>query len=371
MDLGNKFALINAFVTRIPRYKAMLMIDAAFLLSHVFYLLYFLFHGITEMFIFNIVSVLVYAMVGWLINKNPGRIRLYACIAMLEVALHAGAATLFLGWDAGFSVFIICCAPFPFFLRFERWYIPPLLDMVFLAEIIALKIYTSRPGGIIYVIEDAAVTRLFVFNTILSFAMIIIFSSIYKFMQQEEERIMMDKNEELNMLIKIDPLSQLFNRRAMVEFLKQLDRICRYRHETYVIGMGDLDYFKHVNDTYGHASGDMVITTVSKIMTETVPSEGYVCRWGGEELLFAVPGANAEEGRIIAEKIRNQLRKHIFHTEEGTEFTVTITLGVCECNGMSSYERGVSIADQYLYYGKEQGRNRVITKDEFPPSLLK
>lgn len=371
MEMGNKFALIGAFLSRVPRYKVLLTIDAAFLLAHAFYLVYFLLHGITEMFIFNIVSVLVYAMLGWLINKNPGRIRLYACIAMLEVSLHAAAATLFLGWNAGFSMFIICCAPFPFFLRFERWYIPPALDVAFAALFIILKRYTSKPDRVIYSISDDAVLRLFVFNAVMSFGMIVTFSSIYRFMQQEEERIMMDKNEELNMLIKIDPLSQLFNRRAMVEFLKQLDRIARYRKETYVIGMGDLDFFKHVNDTYGHAYGDEVITTVSKIMTETVPSEGYVCRWGGEELLFAVPGADSEKGRIIAEKIRNQLRKHIFTTEDGREFSVTITLGICECSGFSSYERGVSIADQYLYYGKEQGRNRVITKENFPPELLK
>lgn len=370
--MGNRFALIRSFFSRISRYKAMMMIDAAFLACHVFYLFYFLFHEIREMFFFNIVSIAVYLMLGWLINKNPGHFRLYACIAMLEISLHAGAATLFLGWDVGFSTFIICCAPFPFFLRFEHWFTPPALDLLFAAEFIILKVYTVRPGGIIYThIPVEAVTRLFIFNSSMSFIMILAFSSIYKYMQQEEEQIMRDTNEELNRLIKIDPLSQLFNRRAMVEFLKQLDRICRYRHETYIIGMGDLDFFKHVNDTYGHASGDMVITAIAKIMTETVPPEGYVCRWGGEELLFAIPGATAEQGRIVAEKIRNQLKKHVFRTDEGVEFSVTITMGICECNGMSSYERGVSIADQYLYYGKEQGRNRVITKENFPPELLK
>ena len=370
--MGGQFALIGAFFARLPKHKVMLTIDFAFLACHVFYLIFFLIHGITEMFIFNIVSVLVYAMLGWLINKRPENFRLYACIAMLEVSLHAGAATLFMGWDAGFSMFIICCAPFPFFLRFELWYAPPLLDVLFGAEFIALKIYTSRPGGVIYThVGDSAVTRMFVFNTVMCFIMIVTFSSIHKFMQQNEEQMIRDKNEELSMLIKIDPLSKLFNRRAMVEFLKQLDRICRYRHETYVIGMGDLDFFKHVNDTYGHASGDMVITAVSKIMTETVPSEGYVCRWGGEELLFAIPNADSEKGRIIAEKIRHQLNRYIFRTEEGVEFSVTITLGITECNGMTSYERGVSIADQYLYYGKEQGRNRVVTKENFPPELLK
>ena len=370
--MSSWFTLVANFFSNVPRHKAILTIDASFLLSHVFYLIYFLVHDITEMFIFNIVSVLVYSMLAWLINKSPQHITAYACIALLEVSLHAGAATLFMGWDAGFSMFIICCAPFPFFLRFDRWYIPPLLDLLVAAEFIALKVYTVRPGGVIYThVSQSSVTRLFIFNAVMSFIMIVAFSTIHKIMQQNEEQMIRDKNEELSMLIKIDPLSKLFNRRAMVEFLNQLDRISRYRQETYVIGMGDLDFFKHVNDTYGHASGDMVITTVSKIMTETVPSEGYVCRWGGEELLFAIPSADTEKGRIIAEKIRNQLKKYIFRTEEGVEFSVTITLGICECNGMTSYERGVSIADQYLYYGKEQGRNCVITKENFPPELLK
>ncbi len=363
---------ISAVLNRFTRRTTLLIIDAVFLLAHLFYLFFFLHNDITEMFVFNIVSVSVYALLGRLICKEPDHVTFYACIAIAEVALHAGAATLFMGWETGFSMFIVCCGPFPFFLKFKSWHLPAVLEILFISEFIFLRTYTGRPNGVIYTqISDKTITLIFVFNTLMSFLMIVTFSSINKFMKQLEEQKMKDKNEELSMLIKIDPLSQLFNRRAMVDFLKRLDENAKNRGEIYVIGMGDLDNFKHINDTYGHASGDKVITVVSRIMTECVPSEGYVCRWGGEELLFAVPAASMEQGRQIAEKIRNRLKKYVFTSDEGAEFSVTITMGVTECSGAISYERGVSIADQYLYYGKSQGRNRVITMENFPPELLK
>lgn len=324
------------------------------------------------MFAFNIVSVLVYAALGRIAYRNPKHVTVYASIAMLEVALHAGAATLFIGMHAGFSIFIVCCAPFPFMIDFRYRATPIIIEFAFASEVIFLESHTRKPDGVIYTgIKDTTVMRLFIFNTCLSVIMMTVFSLINRLLREMEAQQMRDKNEELSMLTKIDPLSKLFNRRAMVDFLKRLDIKARNGFGGYIICMGDLDKFKHVNDTYGHASGDMVIQAVSQILTEVVPAEGYICRWGGEELLFAVPGADLEAGRQLCEKIRYRLGRHVFTSPEGVQFSVTITLGVCECEGRFSYERGVSIADQYLYYGKEQGRNRVITRENFPPELLK
>ncbi len=360
------------FLNRFNKRALLLVIDAVFLLTHLFYLFFFLLNDITEMFVFNIFSVSFYALLEFFIYKKPDPITRYASLAIVEVTLHAGAATIFMGWEAGFILFIVCCGPFPFFLPFKRKAVPFVLDVLFALEFILLRVYTVNKGGVVYTdISSRTVTGIFIFNTFMSFLLIAFFSSVNNYLKRIERQKMKDKNEELSMLIKIDPLSQLFNRRAMVDFLKRMDSSAKERGEWYVIGMGDLDNFKHVNDTYGHASGDMVITTVSKIMTEAVPSEGYVCRWGGEELLFAVPGADTEQGRQIAERIRNQLKRYVFTTEEGEQFSVTITLGVCACRGAFSYERCVSIADQFLYYGKEQGRNRVITENEFPLESLK
>lgn len=349
----------------------LVILDLCFLAVHIFYLICFLVLGVKEMFIFNFVSVAVYSLLAPLLYKYPKELTFFACIVLAEILLHASLASLFLGWDAGFPLFIVCCAPFPFFLRFKNDIIPFVIELIIVILFLVIKFNTLLDIKIIYDVSEASVQRLFVFNALVSFLMITTFSTIYKISRQLDRINMLYKNETLSMLVRIDPLSQLFNRRAMVEFLKKLEKNAAEGKGGFVIVMSDLDDFKHVNDTYGHAAGDMVITTVSKIITETVPSEGYVCRWGGEEMLFAVPGADSEAGRQLAEKIRRRMERYIFTSSEGAQFNVTVTLGVCECDGNISYERAVSIADQYLYYGKQNGKNVVIEKDSFPPELLK
>ena len=350
----------------------LILIDLCFLAVHIFYLICFLVMGVIEMFLFNLVSVAVYALLAPLVYKYSKKLSFFACIVLAEILLHAAMATLYLGWEAGFPMFIVCCAPFPFFLRFKNDIIPFVIELIIIVLFVVIKLNTLQESDVIYTeIKDRCITRLFVFNTLVSFLMITAFSTIYKISRQLDRINMIYKNETLSMMVRIDPLSQLFNRRAMVEFLKKLEKNAKEGKGGFVIVMSDLDDFKHVNDTYGHAAGDMVITTVSRMITEIVPSEGYVCRWGGEEMLFAVPGADSEAGRQLAEKIRRRLERYIFTSSDGSQFSITVTLGVCECDGTISYERAVSIADQYLYYGKSQGKNIVVEKETFPAELLK
>ena len=346
----------------------LLLIDLFFLSAHVFFLIYFKLHGAEEMFRFNIVSVAIYALMGVCAFRKPSHITLYSCITLLEVLAHAGTAALFIGWRAGFAMFIVCCAPFPFFLDFKHSFAAYIFDALIVAEFIVIKAITINHPVSVYqtVITDKEAGRLYIFNTCISFWMIIVFSTLYRRAKLLDQLDMKARNELLTMLAKIDPLSQLFNRRAMADFLKKIEQDAKEGRGGYVIAMGDLDGFKHINDTYGHSAGDNVITTVSKIMTEVVPSEGYVCRWGGEELLFAVPNMDAAKGCELAERIRSKLESHRFTAGDGTEYRVTVTFGVCGCDGSFSYEKAVSIADKYLYYGKEQGKNRVIGEKEYP-----
>ena len=355
--------LSAAKYSRRPLHVTLLLIDLCFLAAHIFFLVYFKSKGIEEMFRLNILSVLIYAVMGAAAYKKPTHITLYACITMIEVLIHAGAALVCVGWETGFAMFIVCCAPFPFFLEFKKTYVAYLFAAAIATEFIVIRIITYEYHNTVYnTISEQEASRLFLFNSCISFMIITIFSVVYKRAKQLDQLNMKAKNESLTMLAKIDPLSQLFNRRAMIDFLKKIEQDAKEGRGAYVLAMGDLDSFKHINDTYGHSAGDNVITTVSRMMTEEVPSEGYVCRWGGEELLFAVPYADVEKGTAIAERIRERLSQHSFVAGDGREYHVTVTFGVCGCDGSFSYERAVSIADKRLYYGKQHGKNRVVSE---------
>ena len=335
------------------------------LIIHAFFMIDFFLNDIIEMAVFNVFSVALYAYLTVVTARHPQRLNYFACFAIFEIVLHASMATLFVGWESGFMMFVVCVTPFPFFLPFKNDTTAFYISGLCAAAFVALRVYmnTSHDRAV-YVddISEAGTKAMYLFNSIVAFFMIIIFSTIYKIKKRIDEVDLINKNESLSMLAKIDPLSQLFNRRAMIDFLKNIEKAALAKKETYVIVMGDLDGFKRVNDTYGHSCGDEVITAVSKIMMQSVPTEGYVCRWGGEELLFAIPDCDEEEGERVAESIRAQLAAYRF-TADGESFHVTITFGVCQCDGSESYERGLTIADRRLYFGKENGKNRVITSD--------
>ena len=131
--------------------------------------------------------------------------------------------------------------------------------------------------------------------------------------------------------------------------------------------MVDLDHFKQVNDTYGHDHGDAVLVQVSGIIKDSLRETDIVARWGGGEFLVLLPKTNIEQGVSVAETIRKNIaeRPIIF---DGVKHKVTSTLGIASYNTHSNFEETIQHADKALYEGKNQGRNCVVTVDEFIPS---
>jgi len=124
--------------------------------------------------------------------------------------------------------------------------------------------------------------------------------------------------------------------------------------------MGDLDHFKKVNDTYGHVAGDAVLVEVAARMKNNIRLYDSAGRYGGEEFLLVLPGCNAEEAMIIANRILESIGKEpvIFNN---TPMAVTISLGVAVhgAGDNTSTTELVQLADIALYQAKQNGRNRV------------
>ncbi len=161
----------------------------------------------------------------------------------------------------------------------------------------------------------------------------------------------------LKNLISNDPLTGLYNRRACGIKMKDMRIKAETENAPFVAAIGDIDFFKQLNDNYGHACGDKVLKDIAGILSDGVRDVGFVSRWGGEEflLVFGVPynEAAAAVSRIM-DNIHNYRCRY-----EGREISVTMTFGISDyCGG--TVDALVKTADDKLYYGKNHGRDRVV-----------
>ncbi|MCF6340089.1 MAG: GGDEF domain-containing protein [Sulfurimonas sp.] len=160
---------------------------------------------------------------------------------------------------------------------------------------------------------------------------------------------------------KEDFLTKLYNKRALDELMDTKEaEFKRYDHN-YSIVFFDLDFFKSINDTYGHDAGDAVLVAFAKILKKESRNVDIVGRFGGEEFIAILGETNADGGAIFANKVRNKVEKARFRYKE-KYIKITVSCGVCERKTSLSLQNVIKTADDYLYKAKKNGRNQVVQK---------
>lgn len=163
----------------------------------------------------------------------------------------------------------------------------------------------------------------------------------------------------LENLSSTDQLTGLYNRRIVMERLDEEHARFQRSGQTYAVIMIDLDHFKQVNDTYGHASGDAVLREVARRLRQSVRNTDTLARMGGEEFVLLLPMNDADGALVHAGRIRKRLSAEPVDTPRGP-VAVTASLGVAEVfSSDKAAESVVSRADAALYQAKALGRNRV------------
>ena len=161
-----------------------------------------------------------------------------------------------------------------------------------------------------------------------------------------------------------DPLTGLANRRCLEKDGCKLIEICRRSGVTCCCLVLDLDHFKHVNDTYGHQTGDVALQTVSTILKNNTRTSDICARFGGEEFTILASSTTAEAAMCLAEKIRAVVEKTPIAYGAFT-FNITVSIGIAEIpqenhSCSSAMEEGIRAADCAMYTAKKTGRNRVV-----------
>ncbi len=163
------------------------------------------------------------------------------------------------------------------------------------------------------------------------------------------------KTAELKKTSQTDPLTGLQNRRRMEEVLNsELDRNNRY-DRPFVVILLDIDHFKQINDTFGHATGDEVLVKFAEVLTKTTRKTDHLCRWGGEELMIICPETTQEQGIVLAEKIRVEIETSDF----GDVGRCTASFGLTQSLRTDTEASIFNRCDQAMYHSKGNGRNLV------------
>jgi diguanylate cyclase (GGDEF)-like protein len=172
--------------------------------------------------------------------------------------------------------------------------------------------------------------------------------------------IIHDRLEQLSIL---DPLTKTFNRRFGMERLKEeFSRSVRTNTPVGVM-MLDLDHFKNVNDTYGHIVGDKVLINFASLVQKFIRKEDTLVRYGGEEFLIILPGADFSAIKVVGEKVRRVIEESsVKHGEQEVKVTVSIGGSSSPETECESFEQLVNNADDNLYEAKDTGRNKVVSK---------
>ncbi|HET7321148.1 MAG TPA: diguanylate cyclase [Longimicrobiaceae bacterium] len=172
-------------------------------------------------------------------------------------------------------------------------------------------------------------------------------------------------NRRLRKLSITDGLTELFNHRHIHELLHEEFERTRRSGEPLAVAMFDLDRFKAVNDTYGHPTGDVILYETAGILRETAREIDMVGRYGGEEFIVILPGADEEDACRFAQRVREQVFSHLFR-DDANEVKMTVSGGVASFPGLDIQHPDVLIkrADEALYHAKESGRDRIVSASE-------
>ena len=179
-----------------------------------------------------------------------------------------------------------------------------------------------------------------------------------------ESKILTDKLRDTTLR---DGMTGIYNRRFLEQFIDKMAKQALRNETNYSVLMLDIDYFKMVNDTYGHDIGDIVIKGLAEVIKKSIRDADLAIRYGGEEFVILLNNASREGSISVAKKIHDEFNKMKFNVG-GEILQKTISIGVAQFpDDANSIWKCIKFADTALYYAKEHGRNQVI---EFKPEMF-
>ena len=341
--------------TEIPAYyKRALTISEQLLLVY-FLLSNLLFIWITHKFLPVPVAMFVAMILALALTRRTG-LRLNLSVFVLIVVAWSGWTVYAFGWGIGAQHLLLPLLVMVFFDIFE----PPWVKILFFLGLFAYRmgLFTySLSHHAIFALDTLQSISLQTLCTVSVFLILACICILFSSNTQATERKLRLDNQELHREAGTDPLTQLPNRRALLDDINRFFR--QAPNEPFSVAIADIDFFKSVNDTYGHNCGDYTLKQLAALFRESAEGKYSICRWGGEEFCFFFPEKNLDEAAIYMNDLSARVRKMPLDFE-GNHFMITVTVGVAENDFKSSLETILDEADHKLYIGKNSGRDQVV-----------
>jgi len=180
---------------------------------------------------------------------------------------------------------------------------------------------------------------------------------------KEKIKSLENKVKKLSKEVKTDFLTNIANKKAVMEELKKQESSFKRYNTNYSVVFFDIDHFKNINDTYGHDAGDIVLKSLGLLFRRYARDVDLIGRFGGEEFVAILPNTDKEGAYKFAEKLRSIIEKAKF-MYKNTRIPVTVSAGVASRDEATSYEELLKKADERLYIAKRSGRNRVCADEK-------
>ena len=277
---------------------------------------------------------------------------IFSIAMVLFIRLNLG----WFGWWVGVQHFLLVLLVMEFFVGYDgfrtKMYIAVLICVIRIS--FYFHFHTAQP---VYEIPSQREDFLQIINTIIIFWCISVISYIFGKDSRSVEGKLIKYNEELEREALTDNLTGLANRRRAMDYIQQI--LKESDDQSFSLCMCDIDFFKKVNDTWGHDCGDLVLQQIAKIFKDNIGSGNMPCRWGGEEFLLLFPNHNGDQAYDILTKIQNTIKQMVVEYE-GSKVSVTMTFGLTEVDFQNPIEKTIQEADEKLYYGKNHGRDQIV-----------
>jgi len=187
-------------------------------------------------------------------------------------------------------------------------------------------------------------------------------------MKEMRRGLVTTKRELEGSIFNLDPLTGVPNRAEMLIKLREEQALVKRKAHSTCVAMVDLDNFKSINDTYGHAVGDQVLVRFTRHLRSRIRSHDMIFRYGGEEFLICAPNTGLEPGHAKVERLRKELAEMVIHSEDCSSFSITASFGLTLIGPDVPVQQSIERADEALYAAKAAGRNRTVI---WSPSLTR
>lgn len=326
-------------------------------LVHVIYMisfsltgLYFLLPVVTAQLVISII------VAYFVFVKNKG-IGLAVFYAHFDILFSCCYCTFMLGWGYGFTMIIVLLLSLAYLQNFNTFLVPIGICLIeataFFVMLYLTKDTPNYPSPFMPYINIA--NFLFMVVTLLAYIWLNDRENL-KIIKQLD-----DRKEYLQYKAENDYLTTLLNRRAMNDILdEKLENLKDKTINSLSVAIGDLDNFKHLNDTYGHSFGDLVLKKVSQVFKKEYDLNPniFVARWGGEEFLILFVNYSYDETYALLENTRKMIEK-LEIKDELNSTNVSISMGFSYSNNIYNKDLLITKADSALYIAKDSGKNKV------------